>query len=167
MRSGVGIEPDVTVSLGDESELERALVRSAAFLRFANRFAAETPELAAGFRVDAALVGRFRQFVEAEAIEYRTDAERTADALAEDLGEAGYGGAERALSGLRQAIAQEKAADFERHQARLSARLQQEILSRYAGQRAQTVAALADDPVVTRARQLLDDPTAYARALGR
>ena len=167
VRSGVGIEPDVAVSLGQESELERALVRSAAFLRFANRFAAETPELPAGFRVDDALVARFRRFVEAEGIEYRTDAERTADALAEELGEAGYDGADPALAGLRDAIAREKAADFERHQARLGARLQQEILSRYAGQRAQTVAALADDPVVTRARQLVTDPSAYARVLGR
>ena len=167
VRSGVGIEPDVPVSLGAESELERALVRSAAFLRFANRWAAETPELPAGFRVDAALLARFRQFVEAEDVQYRTDAERTADALAEDLAEAGYDGADRALAGLRQAIAQEKAADFERHADRLRAHLQHEVLSRYAGQRAQTVAALADDPVVTEARRLLTDPAAYARALGR
>ena len=167
VRSGVGVEPDVPVSLGPESELEQALVRSAAFLRFANRFAAETPELAPGFRVDATLLDRFRQFVEAEDVQYRTDAERTADALAEDLGEAGYQAAERALADLRQAIDQEKQADFERHAARLTARLQQEILSRYAGQRAQTVAALADDPLVTRAREIVTDPAAYARILGR
>ena len=167
VRSGVGVEPDVPVSLGPASELEQALVRSAAFLRFANRYAADHAELAPGFRVDAALLGRFRQFVEGEGVQYRTDAERSADALADDLGEAGYDGAERALAGLRQAIAQEKAADFERHAARLTARLQQEILSRYAGQRAQTVAALADDPVVTEARRILRDPGSYARTLGR
>ena len=167
VRSGVGIEPDVAVSLGAESELERALVRSAAFLRFANRFAAETPTLPADFRVDDALLGRFRQFVEAEDVQYRTDAERAADALAEDLAEAGYAGADGALADLRRAIAREKAADFGRHRARLSARLRQEVLSRYVGQKDQTVAALADDPVVTRARELLTDSAAYGRALGR
>ena len=167
VRSGVGIEPDVAVSLGAESELERALVRSAAFLRFANRFAAETPTLPADFRVDDALLGRFRQFVEAEDVQYRTDAERAADALAEDLAEAGYAGADGALADLRRAIAREKAADFGRHRARLGARLRQEVLSRYVGQKDQTVAALADDPVVTRARELLTDSAAYGRALGR
>ncbi len=167
VRSGVGIEPDLAVSLGDESELEAALVRSAAFLRFANRYAADTPELADGFRVDAALLARFREFVQAQDVEYRTAAERSADALAGDLAEAGYAGAGDALAALRQAIAREKAADFERHAARLGARLGQEILSRYAGQRAQTVAALADDPVVARARAVLNDPAAYRRALGR
>ncbi|WP_412069355.1 S41 family peptidase [Rubrivirga sp. IMCC43871] len=167
VRSGVGIEPDVPVSLGDESELERALVRSAAFLRFANAFAAETPDLPASWRVDDALLNRFRAFVEAEGVSYRTDAERTADALAEDLEAAGYAGADDALRDLRTAVAREKARDFERHAPRLRARLRTEILSRYVGQRAQTVAALAQDPVAAEARRLVLDPTAYARALGR
>ncbi|WP_420455901.1 S41 family peptidase [Rubrivirga sp.] len=167
VRSGVGIEPDVAVSLGEESELERALVRSAAFLRFANRFAAETPDLPASFRVDDALFGRFRQFVEAEGVDYRTDAERTTDALAEDLDEAGYAGAQDALADLRQAVGREKDRDFDRHAERLRALLRQEILSRYVGQQAQTVAALSEDAAVAEARRLLLDPAAYARALGR
>ncbi|MEM1115996.1 MAG: S41 family peptidase [Bacteroidota bacterium] len=167
VRSGVGIEPDVPVSLGDESELERALVRAAAFLRFANRFAAENDALPDGFRVDAALLADFERFVEAEGIAYRTDAERTAAALADDLAASGYDGARGALDRLEEAVAAEKAQDFERHAARLRARLRQEILSRYVGQRAQTVAALAEDPVLEAARDLLLDPGAYARTLGR
>ena len=167
VRSGVGIEPDVAVALGEESELERALVRSAAFLRFANRFAAETPELPPAFRVDDALFDRFRAFVEAEGVAYRTDVERTADELADELAEAGYSGADAALAQLRRSVAAEKARDFERHGPRLRAALQREVLSRYVGQRAQTVAALADDPVVAEARRLVRDAAAYGRVLGR
>ncbi|PAP81522.1 hypothetical protein B1759_09415 [Rubrivirga sp. SAORIC476] len=167
VRSGVGIEPDVAVSLGEESELERALVRSAAFLRFANRFAADTPTLPTGFRVDDALLRRFQQFVEGEGLDYRTDAERTADALADDLAGAGYDGATRALRDLREAVAREKARDFERHADRLRSSLRQEILSRYVGQQAQTVDALSEDAVVAEARRLILDPAAYARALSR
>ena len=167
LRSGVGIEPDVPVSLGEESELERALVRAAAFLRFANRFAAETPDLPDGFRVDDALLDRFQRFVEDEGIDYRTDAERTADALATDLAEAGYDGADRALADLRAAVDREKARDFDRHADRLRAALRSEILSRYVGQQAQTVAALAEAAVAAAARRLLLDPAAYGRILGR
>ncbi|PAP75551.1 S41 family peptidase [Rubrivirga marina] len=167
VRSGVGIEPDVAVTVGEESELEQALVRSAAFLRFANRFASETPDLPEGFRVDETLLGRFRQFVEAEGLEYRTDAERTADALADELDEAGYEGAEGALDELRQAVAREKAQDFERHADRLRAHLRQEILSRYVGQEAQTVDALSEDPVAAEARRIVLDPSEYGRILGR
>src|SRR5690606_26890854 len=49
--SGHGIEPDVAVSLGDVSELEEALSRTAAFFLFANRYAAQHPTLPAGFTV--------------------------------------------------------------------------------------------------------------------
>lgn len=167
VRSGGGIDPDVPVALGEESELEQALVRAAAFLRFANRYAAEHPDLPADFRVDDALLADFRQFVEREGIEYRTDAERAATALADELAEAGYDGAQNALTDLRRAVEREKAQDFERHEARLRAHLQREILSRYVGQREQTVAALADDPVLEAARRLLLDPAARARTLGQ
>ncbi|MEM0961049.1 MAG: S41 family peptidase [Bacteroidota bacterium] len=166
VRSGVGIEPDVPVSLGPPSELEQALTRSAAFLRFANRFASETPDLPTDFRVDGDVLDRFRRFVESEGVDYRTAAERAADALAADLTSAGYD-ASREVEALRRAIADEKARDFDRHAERLRARLRDEILSRYVGQQAQTVAALAEDPVVTEARRLLMDPTETSRRLGR
>ncbi len=167
VRSGGGIDPDVPVSLGEESELERALVRAAAFLRFANRYAAEHAELPAGFLVDDALLRDFRRFVEGERIAYRTDAERTADALRDELAEAGYDGAQNALADLSRAVEREKEGDFERHAPRLRQHLQREILSRYVGQREQTVAALADDPVLEAARRVLLDPAAYRRTLGR
>ena len=167
VRSGGGIEPDLPVSLGEESELERALVRSAAFLRFANRYAASHPALPADFRVEGRVYDDFEAFVESEGVAYRTDAERTADALEADLEATGYADAERPLADLRRAIEREKARDFERHAPRLQARLRQEVLSRYLGQRDQTVAALDQDPVLEAARRVLLDPAAYARTLGR
>lgn len=167
VRSGGGIEPDVAVGEGEESELERALVRSAAFLRFANRYAAEHPDLAAGFRVDGALWARFRLFAEGEGVEYQTEAERAVAALADEVEAAGYAGAEDALGDLRQAVERGKAQDFDRHADRLRARLGREILSRYVGQRAQTVAALAEDPVLEAAQRVLLDPALYDRTLGR
>lgn len=167
VRSGGGIEPDLVVSLGEESELERALVRSAAFLRFANRYAANHPALPDGFRVEGEVYNDFQAFVTSQGVAYRTDAERTADALAEDLEATGYAAADGPLSDLRRAIEREKARDFERHAPRLRSRLRQEILSRYLGQRDQTVAALDQDPVLEAARRVLLDPAAYARTLGR
>ena len=167
VRDGGGIEPDVPVSLGIESELEKALIRTAAFIRFANRFAADHPTLPAGFRADAALLADFRRFVEREGVDYQTDAERALIALASALQTAGYDGASDERAALERAIAQEKAEDFDRHAARLTVRLRQEILARYVGQRDQTAAALADDPVVQAAIEQVTDARAYARLLGR
>ena len=167
VRDGGGIEPDVPVSLGLESELEKALVRTAAFLRFANRYAAEHATLPDRFRADAALLADFREFVEREGVDYQTDAERALTTLASALQTAGYDGASDERAALERAIAQEKAEDFERHASRLTVRLRQEILARYVDQQNQTAAALADDPVVQAAIEQVTDARAYARLLGR
>jgi carboxyl-terminal processing protease len=167
VRSGGGIEPDMPVDTGAESELERALVRSAVFLRFANRYAADHPEAAGRFEVDDALWNSFRQFVQDEGLTYRTNVERTATALADEIDAAEYGDAARLLQDLQRTIEQEKAADFERHEDRLRTRLRQELLSRYAGQRVQTVTVLADDPVLQAAQRVLLEPGLYDRTLGR
>ena len=167
VRDGGGIEPDVPVELGAESELERALVRTAAFLRFANRYAAENPSLPPNFRADAALLADFQRFVQREGVEYQTDAERALATLADALSTAGYDGADDEQTALARAVEQEKARDFDRHAPRLGIRLQQEILARYMDQRGQAAAALTDDPVVLAAIAAVTDAGAYAEALGR
>ena len=166
VRSGGGIEPDVAVSLGEPSALEEALVREAAFLRFANRYAAQHPTLPEGFRVDDALWADFRRFVEAEGVTYQTPAERAVDALERDLTAAGTP-ATSETAALRRVVEREKARDVEANAPRLRARLRQEILSRSVGQRGLTEAALADDAVLAAARALVLDPARYARTLGR
>ena len=167
VRDGGGIEPDVPVDLGTESELEQALVRTAAFLRFANRYAADHPDLPAGFRADAALLADFQRFVQSEGVDYQTDAERALATLADALSTAGYDDADDEQVALARAVEQEKARDFERHATRLGIRLQQEILARYMGEQDQAAAALTDDPVVLAAIAAIADPRAYADALGR
>ena len=166
VRSGGGIEPDVAVAFGEESALERALVREAAFLRFANRYAAEHPTLPPGFRVDDALWSDFRRFVEAEDVAYETPAEQAVDALERDLAAAGTQ-ATAETAALRRVVEREKARDLEANAPRLRARLRQEILSRQVGQRGLTEAALADDEALATARALVLDPARYARTLGR
>ena len=155
------------MSLGIESDLEKALVRTAAFLRYANRYAAEHATLPDGFRADAALLADFRQFVEREGVDYQTEAERALTTLASAMQTAGYDGVSDEQAALERAIAQEKARDFERHAARLTVRLRQEILARYVDQQNQTAAALADDPVVMAAIERVTDSATYTRLLGR
>lgn len=166
VRSGGGIEPDVAVEGGEASALEEALVREAAFLRFANRYAAQHPTLDPAFRVDDALWADFRRFVETEGVVYRTPAEGAVDALERDLAAAGTAAASETAA-LRRVVEREKARDIERHAPRLRARLRQEILSRSVGQRGLTEAALADDAVLAAGRALVLDPARYARTLGR
>ncbi|MEL6444998.1 MAG: S41 family peptidase [Bacteroidota bacterium] len=162
---GQGINPDIEASLGPVSELEEALVRRAAFFRFANRFAAETPTLPTGFAVDDALLARFRAFVDAEDIAYETRAERMLAELVADLDEAGYDATDDEVADLRAELVDEKEADFERHAPRLRERLRQEILSRYVGQPAQVATSLGTDPQLRQAVAVLDDRARYRSVL--
>ncbi|MEL7168908.1 MAG: S41 family peptidase, partial [Bacteroidota bacterium] len=162
---GQGINPDIEASLGPVSELEEALVRRAAFFRFANRFAAETPTLPTGFAVDDALLDRFRAFVDAEDIAYETRAERMLAELVADLDEAGYDATDDEVADLRAELIDEKEADFERHAPRLRERLRQEILSRYVGQPAQVATSLGTDPQLRQAVAVLGDRAQYRSVL--
>ncbi|MEL6616013.1 MAG: S41 family peptidase, partial [Bacteroidota bacterium] len=90
VRGGGGVEPDEDVGLGPQSDLEEALTRSAAFLRFANRYRAENATLPADFAIDDRLLADFRRFAENKGLEYQTEAEREAESLASALAEAGY-----------------------------------------------------------------------------
>jgi carboxyl-terminal processing protease len=167
VRSGGGIEPDLPVALGEESELEDALVRAASFLRFANRYAAEHPALPPSFQVDDALFDDFKRFVAADgAATYQTAPEEALAQLDTDLAVSGYT-ATAELRALRQAVEREKARDMDRHAARLRTRLRDEILSRYVGRRDVTIAALAADPALDAARGVLRDARRYAALLGR
>ena len=159
--SGQGIDPDVAVSLGEVSELEEALSRTAAFFLFANRYAAQHRTLPEAFAVDDAVLAEFRAYLDAEDFEYATRAERALTALAEDLDAADYGRTDDEVAALRAEVEREKGADFERHAPRLKARLRQEILARYVGETDQIRLSLQEDAQLARALGLLGDRAAY------
>jgi len=164
---GHGIDPDLEVSLGDGSELEAALVRQAAFFLYANHYAATRGPASADLAITDADLRAFRQWLDGRGFEYTTRAERALDALAEDLDEAGYAGAQGEVAALRRAVAAEKDADFQRHAPRLRERLRREILARSLGETDQIVASFRDDPQLARALAVLGDPAAYRQTLRR
>jgi len=167
VRDGAGIEPDITASLGPEGELEAALDRAAAFFLFANAYAARHPQLPDGFAVDEGLLAEFRSWVQAQgSVSYRTRAERMLDELAADLDGAEYRATADEVAALRAEVDREKAGDFRRHEARLRVRLRDEILSRYVGRAEAVRAALASDPQLDAALEVLAEPARYRRTLG-
>lgn len=165
VRDGGGIEPDVLVSLGNESELEQALRRRAAFFFYANHYAATHPSVAPDFTVTDATLKDFRSWLDSQNFTYRTAAERDLERLADLLAANAYTGTRDELADLQKAVQQEKANDFERHETRLKEELREEILARYYGRTAQVKASLANDPQFNKATELLRDSRAYGRVL--
>ena len=161
VKDGRGIEPDVEVSPGDQSELEQALTRRAAFFFFANHFASTRTSIPTDFTVDDAVYTSFKTWLSEEDFSYRTEGERTADALAEHLEDMAYAEANDEFALLLKAMQEEKADDFDRHEERLKERLRAEILARFHGDTAQTEAFLSRDPQYLEAIQLINDESRY------
>lgn len=167
VKDGRGIEPDLIVSAGDESELEQALVRRAAFFFFANHFASTRNEVPVDFKVDDTVYGEFRSWLDEQNFSYRTQAEITAEALASDLQKNRYANTSDEIAALRAALAEEKEKDFERYKDLLKERLRTQIISRYHGDTAQVEASLANDPQYAAAVDVLKDKASYQRILKR
>jgi len=162
---GKGIEPDLVASLGEMSELEEALRRQAAFFLFANEYAATHDLAADGFTVSDGDLMAFHDWLDDEDFSYRTRAEQALDALSNDLDGAGYDETADEIDALRQEVADEKEADFERHAPRLKEQLRRQIVARYLGESEQIEASFRDDYQLGRATEVLADAGAYRDVL--
>ncbi len=165
VRSGRGVEPDTLTSLDPKSELEKALVREAAFFFYANRFAARNDSIPPGFAVSDAILDDFAAWLEEEEFSYRTEAEHALATLEEQLDRNGYESMQDEIATLREAMLSEKHAVFERRREHLKKQLREEILSRYFGQSARIAVSLDHDEHILAAVRLLEDTPAYTRIL--
>jgi carboxyl-terminal processing protease len=161
VRDRHGIEPDVTVSAGDASELEKALQRKAAFFFYANHYAAGRDTLSAGFEADAAVLDDFQQWLDDEGFDYATRAERSVADLRERLQKQGYPSVGDEVDALQAALRDAKADGFDRHAADLQHHLEREILARFVSESRQIQASLRYDAQVDSAVALIEDAERY------
>ncbi len=157
VRDGGGIEPDISVSDGERSELERVLREKAAFFFYANHFVATHSEPT---EVDDAVLQNFRHWLEQQHFTYNTALDRTYQTLQAQAAEYAYD-LDTPLKELEKALEQEKARDFKRHAERLKRVLQREIMRRYLTHDEMQRMLLAEDPVVARAVRVLKDARVY------
>ena len=165
VKDGRGIEPDIEVSSGDPSELEQALLRRAAFFFFANHYAASTDSIPVDFLVHDETYTSFKEWLDDENFSYRTAGEQAADELADRLEDMEYDETEDEMQTLQDAIAEEKAVDFERHETRLKERLRKEIVARFYGESSLVEASLLYDAQYLEAVQVLRNQEQYLRHL--
>jgi carboxyl-terminal processing protease len=164
VKDGRGIEPDLEITLGDDSELEQALRRRAAFFFFANHYAATHAILPADLDMNDVFKD-FRTWLDTQDFSYRTSAERAIAEVGDNLAATGYAGASDEIDALQAAIVKEKNQDFDRHADRLKNLLRAEIMARFATEREQIQSSLAHDPQFRKAIALVEDDGEYTKAL--
>lgn len=162
---GRGIEPDLTISPGQNSELENALIRDAAFFFFASHFAAEHDTVGADFEPTEETLAAFRAWLDERDFSYQTRAERSVENLKAQLAENTHVRADEEVDALITAVRASKQDDFERHKEDIRERLRSEILSRYLEQAEQVRASLEDDVQYQEAVELLRNDSQYLSML--
>lgn len=159
-----GIEPDITVDPDLLSEISYTLLTEFIIFDYATRFARQNPSIAPPdqFNISDDIYSDFLEFVAGRDYEYVTVSELALKEMKTAAIEEGYySSLEPEFSEMEKGIAALKSKDIEKHEKEIKNLLKLEIVSRYYYQKGKIISSLSDDPVVQKARSVLDDQSAY------
>jgi carboxyl-terminal processing protease len=164
---GGGIKPDVEVVTEKLSRFEAALRYKAVAFNYAVAFASKHPSLQQrDFKIDDSILAEFRQFTRDRKFTYTSQSELQLTELKKTAEKEGYlNDIQGSLTALEQALQKEKEDDFRKSQDFIRRELEQEIAGKIFGSRAQVEATFDDDPVISKALEILSNSTAYSAIL--
>jgi len=166
VRGGLGVEPDVKIDTGKESELERALLQESAFFLFADRWVADRCEAGESCTgSDRELFTAFRAWLDQSGIKLVTQADLLLSEFEASAIEEGYSSLSEKLDDVRAAMEAEKRADFDTISDRILAHLKSEIRARLLDENEQAVADILQDTWIDRAQELVGRPREIRRIL--
>ncbi len=165
---GHGIEPDVKVEEGVPSNVAISLMQKFLVFSFATRYEQEHPEILPPdqFVVTDEIFDEFVAYVREEGYDYTTRCEENLEKLKkfaekEHCFDAISGEYESMLAKL----AEHKKDDIVRHRKEIARLLRLEIVSRYYFQKGEIISAMADDPDIARAIELVSQRDNYLAIL--
>ncbi len=160
-----GIAPDSLVNDTDEGPMVHELIRRALFYKFANQYAAKHP--GGGFtRVTSGILSDFHTFLAGQQFDFNEEAETKIKDLHKVAVQDHYGKEVMAdLDNMQALITREKQRAFDRYSDHIADELNQELASRYKGEKGRIEASLEDDPQLNAGVGLLKNKTVYQRKL--
>lgn len=161
-----GITPDIEIPSAEFTVYFREILRRGLIFDFATNFVAYHPQIDSGFFVDEKTIEEFGKFLALKNFNYESVAERQIDAIAElskkNKFEESTG---RKIDELREQLRAEKQKDFVNSKQFIKEALEQEIVSRYFGNRGRIVRSFKYDPVYQEALTLLKNREKYQQVL--
>jgi len=161
-----GILPDTTVNDSENSALYSELMRKAMFFRFATTYVSKNKTNEGDFVVTDAVLKEFEQYLQEQKFEFVDDIEKKMNDIKDQMTKEKYSSAalQTYESFLKQVQAEKKNA-FSRYADELRFALEEELNSRYNGEKGQTRASLKHDTQVQTAVALLGNTKAYEKLL--
>lgn len=160
---GNGIAPDIDMAASEPSLLETSLLKQNVFFEFANRYAAKNDSLTVNMGNDN-LYESFLSFIEGHDFSYELPSERHIAQLDSSLSETNEK-VDANIDELKKYIAEQKKQQFDEKRSELEKRLYLELISRFQGQKGQTIAWLPHDEVVNEAVSVLSNGKQYNNIL--
>ena len=163
---GAGIEPDIGLDFPKDPPVLRALKQQYMIFDFVTDFVRRTDSLPGPkvYKLPASEYKAFLSFLEEREFYFRPQSEKKVEELAAFVEE--EEGLEQALSQLSSRIAKEKQDDLTKFEEEIKLALQQEIIKRYYYRAGIIESSFAQDKVVLKATDLLEDVSGYEKLLG-
>lgn len=166
---GGGIAPDVNMSNEQLKKLVDNLQRSQQLFRFANDYRqrnANAQPNAKTFRLADSDFEQFRAQLKKQNFAFASESDKLIEDLEKKAKEEKlYDRLKNDIEDMRRALGAEKDAILTQHKNALLYLLENDILRRYAGDKATREHALAFDPVIQRALDLMRDEKGFAKVL--
>jgi carboxyl-terminal processing protease len=167
---GGGIAPDIEVTPPNYHRITQEMVAQFVIFDFATEFRKNNPTIAPAktFKITDDIYNEFIQFVSNKKFEYTTKAEKELKELQGVLEKEGYWEKVRTqVATLEDNLKEGKKNDIKDYRKEIERILKAEIVSRYYYKVGRLESSFEDDPEVSAAVQLLNDPARYKSILKR
>lgn len=167
---GGGIAPDITISPPEYHRITQEMVAQFIIFDFATEFHKKNPTIAPArtFQITDDIYNEFIQFVGSKKFEYATKAEKELKELQGVLEKEGYWEKVKGqVSNLEDNLKENKKNDIKDYRKQIERILKAEIVSRYYYRVGRLESSFDNDPEVTAAVQLINDPARYKSILKR
>lgn len=167
MKDGRGIEPDVKVELPELSKLSVQMITKDLIFNYATEYASQNKSIAkAGeFKLSDSEYASFKQYVMKQTFDYSTTSEEQLKKIKTTAEKEGYfKDIETEYQVMLTKLTPSKERDLDKFQEEIRQMLENEIVSRYYYQNGRTVDSFKNDPILQKAKEILEDPSGYQKS---
>lgn len=163
-----GIEPDIVIDGRNFSQISGDLYSQNYLFKFTNDFVLKNDSIASPkeFVITDTVFNDFKDFVEDQGFDYKTETEILLERLMESAEREDYKDAlEITLSNLKEGIANEKKKDIDKNRSEIEEMLKVGIVTRYYHQKGKIESSLVNDPEIAEAIKIISDKPLYSSIL--
>lgn len=161
-----GITPDIEARSNEYTVYFRELLKRGLLFDYATNYAAHHARIDSGFTVDAALLNDFEKYLQSRKFNYMSVAERQMEEISALAVKNHFSVSTlNKIDEVRNELQVEKQKDFQKSQEQIAMALEQEIISRFFGNRARILASFKYDKAYLEAMALLKNRERYLQVL--